>query len=196
MVNRRSFSGIFLFLIKEDVFPFLQKSWNSSWWIKLISQQVRFWEFFIKSPAFREKHQLAAFIIQYKIQKKGTFYNLKCKRFLKFMTLWKIKNFTLDDVTVTVTYEEMNNVPENLSMDFDSGNAVTRTVTTKNLGNIWICKSRAESWCRKKCSLRIQLQNKFRKMKVRLKGNLPNTSVTLKLYNTNGTEAASRTSVV
>lgn len=112
------------------------------------------------------------------------------------MTLWKIKNFTLDDVTVTVTYEEMNNVPENLSMDFDSGNAVTRTVTTKNLGNIWICKSRAESWCRKKCSLRIQLQNKFRKMKVRLKGNLPNTSVTLKLYNTNGTETASRTSVV
>ncbi len=90
----------------------------------------------------------------------------------------------------------MNNVPENLSMDFDSGNAVTRTVTTKNLGNIWICKSRVESWCRKKCPLRIQLQNKFRKMKVRLKGNLPNTSVTLKLYNTNGTEVASRTSVV
>ena len=89
MVNRISFSGIFLFLIKEDVFPFLQKSWNSSWWIKLISQQVRFWEFFIKSPAFREKHQLAAFIIQYKIQKKGTFYNLKCKRFLKLMTLRK-----------------------------------------------------------------------------------------------------------
>lgn len=46
----------------------------------------------------------------------------------------KLRDFTLDDVTVTVTHEEMNNVPENLSMDFDSGNAVTRTVTTKNLG--------------------------------------------------------------
>ena len=89
MVNRRSVKGIFRFLIKDDGFPFLQKSWNSTWWIKLISQQARFWELFIKSPALRNTKNIS-FLFQFysKIQKKGTFYNFKCKRFLKLMTLW------------------------------------------------------------------------------------------------------------
>jgi hypothetical protein len=88
MVNRRSVKGIFRFLIKDDGFPFLQKSWNSTWWIKLISQQARFWELFIKSPALWNTKNIS-FLFQFysKKQKKGTFYNFKCKRFLKLMTL-------------------------------------------------------------------------------------------------------------
>ena len=108
----------------------------------------------------------------------------------------KSRDFTLDDVTVTVTHEEMNNVPENLSMDFDSGNAVTRTVTTKNLGTSGSVNLEWKVGAEKNVRSEFNYKTNSEKMKVRLKGNLPNTSVTLKLYNTNGTEVASRTSVV
>lgn len=101
-------------------------------------------------------------------------------------------DFCIDGVTVTVTYKEKDAQPA-ASVETDTALPITRATTTQDLGtngsiNLdWTVSS--ESSVRSKYNYKTNSEKMF----VRMTAGEQSTSVTLKCYNSNGTEVFAKT---